>query len=208
MTTDNSTPLDHVDAAIAALDVEIADINARQVALADRADELGAARRDLVELRDRFPGAVPAGDPGKPQSVAPDATSARASARRSAPPKKKPAAANTATARARSNGGRKTYDLAEVARVACAAIADGRSAAKAVVAELGAASPAAASMAISKARKAGHDIPRVRSGGNGKKTQPAVTPTTHRTSDSAVLPFRRPVADDVADLEAQAGLPT
>jgi len=163
MTTDTSTPLDHIDAAIAALDVEIADINARQVALADRADELGAARRDLVELRDRFPGAVPAGDPGKPQSVAPDATSARASARRSAPPTKK-AAAKKKAAPAQSK-----YDYAEVARIACEAIAAGRNATDAVMEAFDAKSRGAAQMASSTARKQGHDIPKARPTGRPRK---------------------------------------
>ncbi len=54
------------------------------------------------------------------------------------------------------------YDYAEVARIARQAIAEGRSAAQALVDRLGSPSTAAASMAISSARKAGHDIPYVR----------------------------------------------
>lgn len=206
--TDTMSPLDHVLDAIAGIDTEVAAIVAQLEQLQDRADELGAARIDLVAVRDRLNGPDPAPTREAPQRAAPDATPAGQSARRAATPpdpKKKPAAKPAARSKP-ANGAK--YDLAEVARIAREAIADGRSAPRAIVDELDAPSPAAASMAISKARKAGHDIPKVRTGGNGKTKRPAETPTTHQTSDSAVLPYRRPSSDDVADLEAQAGLPT
>lgn len=64
-----------------------------------------------------------------------------------------------------ADGRRFTYDLAEVARIAREAIAGGRSAADAVHTAIEhCASPKAASVAISRARQAGHDIPYLRGG--------------------------------------------
>lgn len=64
-----------------------------------------------------------------------------------------------------ADGSRFRYDLAEVARIAREAIAGGRSAADAVHTAIEhCASPKAASVAISRARQAGHDIPYLRGG--------------------------------------------
>lgn len=65
-----------------------------------------------------------------------------------------------------ADGRRFTYDLALVAAIARGAIAAGRSAADAVFEQIEhCSSPKAASVAITKARQAGHDIPYLRSPG-------------------------------------------
>lgn len=186
----------HVTDAIESIDTDVAALIEQIEQLQERVDQLGDARIELVTIRDRLYGSDPAPAPEAPQRAAAAATPARPSARRAAtPPDPKPKSP------ARTSTGRKTYDLAEVARIACEAIAEGRSAPQAIVDQLGAASRSAASMAISNARKAGHDIPKARA------TSP-LPATEQRTTSGGVVPFARPDAADVADLEAQAGLPT
>lgn len=69
----------------------------------------------------------------------------------------------------RPTGSGSKYDYAEVAEIARAAIADGRSAPQAIVDELDAPTTKAASLAMRKARQAGHHIPKVRAGGRPSK---------------------------------------
>lgn len=172
-------------AAIAAIDAEVAELNASIDAIREKVDTLVDSRVELVALQARLGGAVT-----PPTAVA----KAPPAARETSPARKRTAK--------RSAPGESKYDLAEVAEVAREAMAEGVPVAARVMERVGCPSVGMAGFLIKRARRAGHNIPAMRT--KRTTTAPARIAELGRRSTNA--PFVRLDAQEALDAERRAGL--